>query len=189
MLSFFANPGLLLLQYIRTRCPWVLIHFIHFNLQQAQYQVNICSDFKAINQILNGVLTQAFILSTFFCNFSFKCLWKESVSNECELIWVLVGLGLGLVVKLKISRAKRMVERWCCGVIWSIHHNLTFQQFPAKLDLFIQNPIHQFAGKSAMIQVATWQIDPWPSANWHQISFPKIWGTQPSLKTWLNFSS
>ena len=72
--------------------------------------------------------------------------------------WLVLVL---IVVKLKISRAKRMVERWCCGVIWSIHHNLTFQQFPAKFDLFIQNPIHQFGGKSAMIQVATWQIDPW----------------------------
>ena len=33
----------------------------------------------------------------------------------------------------------RKVERWCCGVIWSIHHNFTFQQFPAKFDLFIQS--------------------------------------------------
>ena len=37
------------------------------------------------------------------------------------------------------SLRMRKVERWCCGVIWSIHHNFTFQQFPAKFDLFIQS--------------------------------------------------
>ena len=57
-----------------------------------------------------------------FCQLSFtispfSVCEKESASYECEVILVLVGFGLGLVVKLKISRAKRMVERWCCGVI------------------------------------------------------------------------
>ena len=49
----------------------------------------------------------------------------------CELIF--------FMLKFWISCLRRDEVEWCCGVIWSIHHNFTFQQFPAKFDLFIQS--------------------------------------------------